>query len=491
MDRRMNYNRRNLFLLVSVLASFLAACSRPPATTTSPGAITPTLSGTISLTARPAEVPSGASTVLAIRLESGSASTVDVAVKGNRPFVTNIALSEGGSYTFTSPVITQDTTFVVTAKDTEGATVAVAETVVLVSILTASVPEVAPEQIPATPETTTPETTTPETTTPETTPTSEAVTTEPAQTEPTGTSQEGLPEGAVRVGTLAELQEATSAEATATTIIIAGTIMCDADPCVRLKSAQTLMGEAGAVLLADRTNDGDLTTVIELAPDVSVVGLEISGPDIYTAINGVDSELSGTVLIRDVTITSLTNNAPVTVRDSDGAGAYTLLIDRLSIAETTRSVSFADFEKLELTNSTINLNVSEGSRGLIFQTSGSSTVLLDNVAVSSVLASDTFTPVNFSNVGSEGTLGVTVSNTAITFPTATPEVLATARSLEFSSNTEDGKIAIQTPVSVGNSTQATNPLTVVYDVAEGADPATVIVGYVQGTLGDGAAFGER
>lgn len=488
--------------------SVLTACSRPPATTTptSAGGITITPSGdvSISLTARPSEVPSGSSTVLAIQVESGTVSTVDVAIKGSRPFVTNIALSASGTYTFTSPVITQDTTFVVIAKDMAGTGVATAETVVLTSTTTATTEPATPtDPAPTDPAPTEPAPTEPAPTEPAPTEPAPVVTTEPtpeppATPEPTtepvetaGTSQEGVPEGAVRVGNLAELQAATSAEGTATTIMVTGTLTCDADPCVRLKAGQTLMGETGAVLLADRTNEGDLTTVIELAPDTSVVGLEISGPDIYTAINGVDTELSGTVLVRDVSITSPTSNAPVTIRDGDGAGSYTLLVDGLTIAETTRSVSFADFEKLELTNSTINLNITDNSRGLIFQTSSSGTVQIDNLAVSSVTASEEFTPLYFTNSGSEGTLGVTLSNTVIVFPTADPDMLAAARSIEFSSNTETGKIAIQTPASLGNTTQATSPLTVVYDVREGTDPASVIIGYVQGKLGDGTDFAER
>jgi hypothetical protein len=473
------YKWASLFLLITLLA----ACNRPPATTTPGINVSPVNSNVrVSLTARPGEVPSGSSTVLAIQVEAGEVSTVEVAIKGSRAFVTNIALSEGGSYSFTSPLITQDTIFVVTAKDATGTPVATAETTVLVGTLTTQVqtPETAP---------------TPEATpvpTPEATPTPETTPAEAAPVEPAGTSQEGLPEGAVRVGNLAELQTATSEEATATTIMVAGTITCDADPCVRLKSGQTLMGEGGVgVLMADRTNEGDLTTVIELAPDVSVVSLEISGPDIYTAINGIDSELSGTVFIKDVSITSPSSNAPITVRDSESAGSYTLLIDGLTVAETTKAISFADFEKLELTKSTFNLNISDNSRGIIFQTSTSGTVLLDNVAVSSTLASETFTPLSFTNVGSEGTLGVTLSNTMIVFPTATPEALAVARSIGLESSTGTGKIAIATPTSIGNTTQALSPLTVVYDARDSADPLAVIIGYIQGALGDGTAFAER
>lgn len=477
---------------ICLLIMLLAAC-RPPATRTGGVTVVPTGEASISFSARPVEVPSGTSTVLAIQVTKGSVSTVEVAVKGSRPFVTNVALSETGNYNFTSPVITQDTTFVVTGKDASGTPVATAETIVLVANPTAQAttaeatptpeatltPEGAPEPTATTPE---------PTPAPETTPAPEATPAEPA---PTGTSQEGVPQGAVRVGNLAELQAAVSPESTVTTIMVAGTITCDADPCVRLKQGQTIMGETGAVLLADRTNEGDLTTVIELAPDSSVVGLELTGPDIYTAINGVDSELSGTILIRNVSITSPTNNAPITIRDSDATGSYTLLIDGLTIAETTRAISFADFERLELTNSTINLNISDNPRGIIFQTSTSGTVLVDNLAVSSTQASEAFTPVNFVNVGAEGTLGVTVSNSVIVFPTATPETLAVARSFGLESSTATGKIAIQTISSVGNTTQALSPLTVVYDARASADPSTVILGYIQGTLGDGTAFAER
>jgi hypothetical protein len=486
-----------MYRWVSVLVLlFLLASCRPPVTR---GDVTvvPTGEASISFTARPSEVQQGSNTVLAIQVTEGSVSTIEVAVKGSRPFVTNVALSATGSYNFMSPVITQDTTFVVTGKNASGVAVGTAETIVLVANPAAEAtptPEAAPPAPEgtvtpaATPEPATPEPATPEASVPETTPTAPEVAT--PEVAPAGTSQEGLPEGAVRVGNLAELQAAVSPETTATTIMVAGTITCDADPCVRLKQGQTLMGETAAILLADRTNEGDLTTVIELAPDSSVVGLEITGPDIYTAINGVDSELSGTVVIRNVTITSLTSNAPLTVRDSEAPGNYTLLIDALTVAETTRAISLADFTRLELTNSTVNLNISDNPRGLIFQTSAAASVLVDNLAVSSTQASETFTPVNFVNVGTDGALSVTVANSVVVFPTATPEALALARSFGLESS-NGGVIAIETSASTGNTSQALSPQSIVYDVRGAADPALVMTGYLQGTLGDGAAFPER
>jgi hypothetical protein len=466
-------------LALSLLAVLLAACARPPATTTPTSAggieVSPTpSSATISLTARPSEVASGSNTILAVRVEEGSVSTVDVAIKGSRPFVTNIALSATGSYTFTSPVITQDTVFEVTGKDETGATIATAETTILVT----------PATTEATPAPTTPETTTPETTLPEApAPTPEPVVATPA-----------LPEGTVQVTTLEQLQTATAEDSTATTIMVAGTITCDADPCVRLKAGQTLMGgttNGPAVLVGDMSAQDSLTTVIELAPDTSVVGLEITGPDIYTAINGVDAELSGIVLVKDVTITGPTANAPLTVRDTAPTGSYSLILEGVTVNEATKAIGIANFAKLEITNSTFNLNITDNSRGLIFQTANVGSVVLDNVTVNSAVASDAFAPITFTNVGAEGTLGVTVANSTINFPNATPEALATARSIVFESTTATGKIAVQTPVSTGNTTQATAPITVVYDVAEGADPTVVIFGYIQGTLGDGTAFVER
>jgi hypothetical protein len=455
-------------LALSLLTVLLAACARPPATTTptSVGGIevSPTASSaTISLTARPSEVASGSNTILAVRVEEGSVSTVDVAIKGSRPFVTNIALSKTGSYTFTSPVITQDTVFEVTGKDATGATIATAETTILVTLATASTPETT---LPAAP-----------------TPAPEPVVATPA-----------LPEGTVQVTNLEQLQTATAEDSTATTIMVAGTITCDADPCVRLKAGQTLMGDTTngpAILVGDMSAQDSLTTVIELAPDTSVVGLEITGPDIYTAINGVDAELSGIVLVKDVTITGPTANAPLTVRDTAPTGTYSLILEGVTVNEATKAIGIANFAKLEVTNSTFNLNITDNSRGLIFQTANVGSVVLDNVTVNSAVANDAFAPITFTNVGAEGTLGVTVANSTINFPNATPEALATARSIVFEATTATGKIAVQTPVSTGNTTQATAPITVVYDVAEGADPAVVIFGYIQGTLGDGTAFVER
>jgi hypothetical protein len=468
--------RMSLFTL-SLFALLVTACGRPPATTprnaagTTAGGIelTSTEDATISLTARPSEIANGSNTILAVLVEEGSVSTVDVAMKGSSPFVTNIALSETGSYTFTSPVITQDTIFEVIAKDANGATVATAETTVLVNPATATtLPETTPEEIPL-----------PEA--PEAAP--EPVVEEPA-----------LPEGTVQVTSLEQLQAAIAEDSTATTIMLSGTITCDADPCVRLKAGQTLMGSTAdgtAVLVGDRAGEGLLTTVIELAPDTSVVGLEITGPDVYTAINGIDAELSGTILIKDVTITGPTANAPLTVRDTAPTGNYSLILEDITVNEATRPITIANFAELEVTNSTFNLNIADNSRGLIFQTGNVGSVVLENVIVNSAVASESFAPITFTNIGAEGTLGVTLTNTSINFPNASPEALATARSVVFEATTETGKIAIQTPVSLGNTTQATAPITIVYDVVEGADPALVIFGYIQGTLGNGEAFIER
>lgn len=454
---------------LSLLAVLLAACGRPPTTRTPTSVggieITPTDDVTVSLSARPIEVVRGSNTVLAVRVEEGSVSTVDVAIKGSTPFVTNIALSETGSYTFTSPVLTQDTIFEVTAKDASGSIIATAETTVLVNPSTAST-------------TPTPETSLPEAPTPAP---------EPVVEEPL------LPEGTVQVTSLEQLQAATAEDSTATTIIVSGTITCDADPCVRLKAGQTLMGDTTNgpdVLVGDRAGADLLTTVIELAPDTSVVGLGINGPDIYTAINGIDGQLSGVILIKDVTITGSTANAPLAVRDTATNGTYSMILENVTINEATRPIGIANFAELEVTDSTFNLNITDNSRGLLFQTGTVGSVVLENVTVNSAVASETFAPVTFTNVGAEGTLGVTISNSTINFPGATPEALATARSIVLES-TMTGKIAVQTPTSTGNTTQATSPLTVVYDVAEGADPALVILGYIQGTLGDGTAFVER
>jgi hypothetical protein len=458
------------WLFALSLLALLTACGRPPATTTPTSVggieITPTGEATVSLTSRPEEIASGSNAILAVRVEEGSVSTVDVAIKGSTPFVTNIALSETGSYTFTSPVLTQDTIFEVTAKDASGSVIARAETTVLVNPSNAST-------IPTDSETPLPEAPTPAP--------------EPVVEEPL------LPQGTVQVTSLEQLQAATAEDSTATTIMVSGTITCDADPCVRLKAGQTLMGDIAngpAVLVGDRAGEGLLTTVIELASDTSVVGLGINGPDIYTAINGIDAELSGVIVIRDVTITGPTANAPLAVRDTTINGTYSMILENVTINEANRAIGIANFAELEVTNSTFNLNITDNSRGLIFQTGNVGSVVLEGVTVNSAVASETFAPVIFTNVGAEGTLGVTVSNSAINFPGATPEALATARSVVFESTTT-GKLAVQTPTSTGNTTQATSPLTVVYDVAEGADPALVIFGYIQGTLGDGTAFVER
>ncbi|MGL4611061.1 MAG: hypothetical protein ACRCYY_15515 [Trueperaceae bacterium] len=519
-------------ILLSILTIGLVAC-QPPATaraTTASGGSNNAQSAnpSASLSASPDRINPGESTTLVIDTEGTVIKTLDIAMQSNKPFVKDFVVPEGEDYKFTSPPLEQSTIFELTAKDENGNIVIQTTTTVYVRAGAASDETALPE------ETTTEETLTEDTTSPEETSTEDAPAedtassetttetgtdetsieaTEPStELEGTGTDsadaatseasseetlpdvpalEEGLPEGTIRVTNLEELQAATAEDSTATTLMVAGSITCDADPCVRLKAGQTLMGEDGAVLNADRSGDGNLTTVIELASDSSVQNLEISGPDIYTAINGVDAELTGTIVIRDVVVNGPTANAPFAIRETASSGTYTLSISNLTMNEINRSMAIANFGQLEITNSSFNLNISDNSRGLIFQTGGVGSVLLDNVTVSSTLASDNFIPVVFHHVGSEGTLGVTVSNTSVNFPDAAPDALANARSFIFEAATTTGQIAVQTSMSTGNTTEATAPYTVVYDVPEGANPALVILGYLQGSSGDDTAFPER
>jgi hypothetical protein len=111
-----------------------------------------------------------------------------------------------------------------------------------------------------------------------------------------------LPANTVIVSDLVGLRSATATASTATTIIINGTISCNDDvDCIVLQPGQRLVGAGvidgvtlGGAAKLDLTsadpetpvpNDNNITG-IKLAKGVIVEGLEISGRDIYTAIRG-------------------------------------------------------------------------------------------------------------------------------------------------------------------------------------------------------------
>ena len=321
-----------------------------------------------------------------------------------------------------------------------------------------------------------------------------------------------LPDNTTIASTLAEINGAPEAE----TILWAGEITCDSDNdpsgeanCVLLKANQQLLGGgevAGVVVnnpnakLVIDLPDGSVTgsiTGIKLASGVTVEGLEISGvaDEFYTAISGSVADFDtnpapdvitpSSVTLRDVTIIGPTSNAPLTMR-LNGAplgSYYDLTIDGLEVTGIDRAIGLTAFNTLTFTNSVVAMNITSNTRGLIINAEGESTAVIDNVDISSEVASETFTPMFIVNGSGGGVLGVTVKNSDITFPGATSEQLSGARSFGFDYENSEapprgGRIEINTPESVNNTSEANGAVT--YEAESPNTAADKITGYIQG-----------
>ena len=508
--------------LIALLV-FLSACNR--------NTTTPTVE--LTLTPSSSEVTSGDTVTLTATIDEGAedVALVEFAVKDGDV----ISSDDGadGSYTAVSAALDEATTFVATAKDENGTTLGESnEATVTVSA--------APLQANAEDK----QVTTLENVqvVGGGTPTGLAVTTEAlvaengdaeivegseengvATVEDDGTftnSDEAtvtvtvtaLPDNTTIASTLAEINGAPEAE----TILWAGEITCDSDNdpsgeanCVLLKANQQLLGGgevAGVVVnnpnakLVIDLPDGSVTgsiTGIKLASGVTVEGLEISGvaDEFYTAIGGSvadfdtnpapDAITPSSVTLRDVTIIGPTSNAPLTMR-LNGAplgSYYDLTIDGLEVTGIDRAIGLTAFNTLTFTNSVVAMNITSNTRGLIINAEGESTAVIDNVDISSEVASETFTPMFIVNGSGGGVLGVTVKNSDITFPGATSEQLSGARSFGFDYENSEapprgGRIEINTPESTNNTSEANGAVT--YEAESPNTAADKITGYIQG-----------
>jgi hypothetical protein len=347
-------------ILFTALTVFLTACPAPIKT------------ATLDLTAAPNPVPAGGAPVtLTATVTAGAenVASVDFAVKDDAS-VLNTDSDGSNGYSFTTATITADTTFVATARDSAGAalgskevavTVATSSTVTLTltatpnpvptggapvkldATITAGADKVKSvefsikgqtavlNKVSAAPYTFT-------TTTPVTVATTFVATAKDAAGVTLGTPAEvavtvgagpAVPAGATIATTQAEIVAAPATGAGAT-IVVKADIVCPpptvADPCIKLKPTQKLLGATadGKNLLTTPTRkittDGAGARVIEMANNTEVGGFDFVGTGIYNAVDA-PAAVTGPITIKNIKISVVTLNAPLNLKS---AGAVTI-----------------------------------------------------------------------------------------------------------------------------------------------------------------------
>jgi Bacterial Ig domain len=508
--------------VVSGLVLLLSACG---------GTTTPTAK--LILTANPPQVASGFNVTLTATIDEGAENValVEFAVKDQPAFFTDDN-AEGG-YTAESATLTANTTFVAVAKDAAGTTLGSSETSVTVTA--------APPQPNAEAKTVT--TLAGVQVVGGGTPTGLAVTTEKLVAQNGSARLKGTATGGAAVvnadgtftftpdagatsgsfdyevfsGTLVDaakvtinitalpadtrlvssLAELTTAldDVAVKTIIIKGTIGCNIDNCIRFKAGQTLTGSATVAGVAV-TNPGakiDVTvagdepadptqnniTAIVLAANTKVEGIEISGRDIYTAINGVavdlreptspaDAPVPSTVNVKNIKIVGPTSNRPFAIRFSgpptEAFGSYYILkVDGLNVTGATNVIGISAFSELEFKNSSVAMNidfVADPAKefGISFHAYGNATAVVDKLKVTSSTGSANFSPVNFVQSSGGGVYNITLSNTNVNFAQGVDLTTANAFFVNHGNpQTPGGKIVINTANSKGNTTNSTAP----------------------------------
>jgi Bacterial Ig domain len=444
----------------------------------------------LTLTPGKTQVSSGEKVTLKVTIDEGAedVASVDFAVKSADPFAKDVKAGTDGSYNTESAVLTATTTFVATAKDTSGKVIGTSGDVT-VTVSTVPQPNAEPKTVT---------TLAGVQVVGGGTPTGLAVTTDKlvfangtprlkgagvggtAVVNPDGTftftpdsgatsgsfeyevvsgtlidtatvtiNITALPVNTVIVDDLTALTAATATGSTATTILVNGTITCGAADCVSLQPGQKLVGAGvvegvtlSGVAKIDATVSVDESTppqnnnitVIKLAADTTIEGLEISGRDIFTAINGVavnlrqpgspaDNPTASTITVKNVKITGPTSDSPFKIEftgppTEDFEAYYDLNIDALTFAGVAgKPIGFSAFEDLELKNSTIDISADAGGEtGISVRAySGPTTALVENVVITSAKGGAGFSPLEIGQSSAGGVLTATVKNTTVTF----------------------------------------------------------------------------
>lgn len=413
-----------LSFLLATCALFLAACSEL-------GIVGGVETVTVTLTADTTEVPAeGSSVTLTASIEGEGATSVEFAEIDQ---ATTVAVDDIPDDGFTAVVeVAPPKSYIAVAKNAEGETIGTSEVVAVTVTPTDPGPDPNPPTQPPTPE--------------------------PPAPEPGGP----IPPDAV----LATSPEQVNAAPAGATIVLTQDITCAVDPCITLKDNQKLLGGKDGQLLttpgvkittsipADAVTK---STVVRLANNTSIEGIDFDGDDIYQAINA-SAEVTGTVTVRNVAISTPTANNPI---DMKSTGAVTL--ENLAFT-TTRAVFIEGFSSVTLSGLQLTINRAATSTGaaLTVVSGQQSTVTLEGLELTTnlggtgkdaVLVQSGILPTD------AGAMTVTVKDSSVTFPA--PDL---ATSVAFNFNlVGTGSLAIQTAESTGNNTNSTYAFKATYD----------------------------
>jgi hypothetical protein len=406
---------------------FLAACSDT-------GTVGGVETVTVTLAADVAEVAAiGGSVTLTATIKGEGVTSVEFAEIDQ---ATALAIDDVADDGYTAILeVTPPKTYLAVAKNAEGAAIGTSDTVTVAATGTTPEPPV-PGPTPPTP---------------------------PGPTPPTPPAPGGpIPADAV----LATTPDEVNAAPAGATIVLTQDLTCAVDPCITLKENQKLLGGKDGQLLTTPgikittsipTDTLTKSTVVRLANGTSVEGIDFAGDDIYQAINA-PTEVTGTVTVRNVAISTPTANNPI---DMKSTGALTL--ENLTFT-TTRSVLLEGFSSATLRGLQLTINRPPTSVGAAFTiiSGQESTVILEGLKLttspggtnkdgvlvqSGVLTTDT------------GAMTVTVKDSTVTFPAAD---LATSIAFNFNV-VGTGLMTIQEPESTGNTTNSTYIFKATYD----------------------------
>jgi hypothetical protein len=509
-----------------------------------------TASAKLTLTSSKTQVASGEKVTLKVTITEGVANvaSVDFAVKTVAPFAKDIKAGADGTYSAESAALTATTTFVATAKNSSGTVIGTSgDVTVTVSAsqpkagnkdvtTLAGIPVVGgtatglavvtdklvvengtPEKVSEDGGVVTIETDGSFTFTPDGSknPASFKYKVVSGANSAEGTvtvTLKDLPADTQIVKDAAELTTATATGSTIKTIIVSGTIVCEADPCAGLEAGQKIVGAGvvdgvtlGGVAKLDMTRAGDETTPPEnnnfigvvLAPDTTVEGIEISGRDIYTAINAVDADLrqpgspvdapvASTITLKNVSIVGPTSNAPFAIRHETAPfGSYYILnVDGLTVTNATNPMGINAFSSLEFKNSTIDMDIdyvlSAKEFGLSFHAYGDATAVVDKVKITSAKGNPDFAPMKFAQSSAGGTYNITASNNDVSFGDSVDLTAANAYFVNHGNpSPTGGKIIIDTAASKGNTTTSTSPDKARFIASGILDPSAYIEGQLE------------
>jgi hypothetical protein len=420
--------RQRWIFLFTLCTLFLAACSEL-------GTVGGVETVDVTLTADVAEVPAeGGSVTLSATIDGEGATLVEFAEIDQ---ATALAVDDLPDDGFTAVVnVVPPTSYIAVAKNAEGEIIGTSNEVAVAATTT---PGPNPEPTPPGP------------TPPGPTPPA------PEPSEPGGP----IPTDAV----LATTPEEINAAPAGATIVLTQNITCAVDPCITLKDGQRLLGgkdgqlltTPGVKITTSLPTEGVQSTVVVMANDTAVEGLEFDGEDIYQAMNA-SATVTGAVTVRNVSVTTPTANNPIDMRST---GALTL--ENLAFT-TTRAVFIEGFSSATLSGLQLTINRAAATTGaaLTIVSGQASTLTLAGLELTTNLGGEGKDGVLIQSgvlPTDAGAMTVTVKDSTVTFPAAD---IATSVAFNFNL-VGTGSLAIQTPESTGNTTNSSYAFKATYD----------------------------